>query len=112
MIFKIYTVMATKESQPCKSENFEKAKWNISSDTKTLQDLCMDEIRKCGKPGIGFKHKKWEEIREEFNKRANRKYNQKQLRNRMDNLRMDWTTWKQLIGKETGLGWNSPNRKY
>ncbi|CAJ2646006.1 unnamed protein product [Trifolium pratense] len=24
----------------------------------------------------------------------------------MDTLRTDWTTWKQLIGKETGLGWN------
>ncbi|KAK2355542.1 L10-interacting MYB domain-containing protein [Trifolium repens] len=66
----------------------------------------MDEIRKCGKPGIGFKQKKWEEIREEFNQRAKKNYNQKQLRNRMDSLRMDWTTWKQLIGKETGLGWN------
>ncbi|XP_045816045.1 uncharacterized protein LOC123909273 [Trifolium pratense] len=98
--------MASKESHPCKSENFEKAKWNIPLDTKILLDLCMDEIRKCGKPGTGFKHKKWEEIREEFNKRANRKYNQKQLRNRMDTLRTDWTTWKQLIAKETGLGWN------
>jgi hypothetical protein len=25
----------------------------------------------------------------------------------MDALRIDWTTWKQLMGKETGLGWNS-----
>jgi len=66
----------------------------------------MGEIRKCGKSGITFRNKKWEEIREEFNKRANKNYNQKQLKNRMDTLRNDWTTWKQLIGKETGLGWN------
>jgi len=26
--------------------------------------------------------------------------------NRMETLRTDWTTWKQVIGKETGLGWN------
>jgi hypothetical protein len=61
MIFKYITVMATKESHPYKFENFEKAKWNISLDTKILQDLCMDEIRKSGKPRIGFKHKKREE---------------------------------------------------
>jgi len=24
----------------------------------------------------------------------------------METLRNEWTTWKQLIGKETGLGWN------
>ncbi|KAK2381823.1 hypothetical protein QL285_069404 [Trifolium repens] len=41
----------------------------------------MDEIRICGKPGIAFKHKKWEEICEEYKKR-----------------------------KETGLGWNHQTR--
>ncbi|KAI9073042.1 hypothetical protein K1719_044962 [Acacia pycnantha] len=25
---------------------------------------------------------------------------------KLDNLKLDWTTWKQLLGKETGLGWN------
>jgi hypothetical protein len=24
----------------------------------------------------------------------------------MDTLRGEWTIWKQLLGKETGLGWN------
>jgi hypothetical protein len=28
----------------------------------------------------------------------------------MENLRIDWTTRKQLIGKETGLGWNHQTR--
>jgi hypothetical protein len=56
---------------------------------------------KCGKPGIAVRNKKWEEIYEAFNKDANKNYTKKQLKNIMDNLRMDWTTWKQLMGKET-----------
>ncbi|XP_039685067.1 L10-interacting MYB domain-containing protein-like [Medicago truncatula] len=99
--------MTTKENISSKSENFEKAKWNNPFYTKVLLDICMDEIRKCGKPEIAFKNKKWEEIRDEFNKNASKNYTKKQLKNRMDNLRTDWTNWKQLIGKETGLGWNT-----
>jgi hypothetical protein len=72
----------------------------------TFDYICKSEIRKCGKPGIAFKNKKWEEIREKFNNRPDKNYNQKQLKNRMETLRTEWTTWKQLIGKETGLGWN------
>jgi len=84
--------MATKEIPPRKTENLVKATWKISSDTKMLLDICMNEIRKCGKPGIAFKNKKWEEMREEFNKRVDKNYNQKQLKNRMETLRTDWTT--------------------
>ncbi|XP_045800098.1 L10-interacting MYB domain-containing protein-like [Trifolium pratense] len=99
--------MTIKENLSCKSENLEKAKWNNPNDTKLLLDICIDEIRKCGKPGTGFRNKIWAEIREAFNKGADKKYSQKQLKNRMDNLKIDWTTWKQLKGKETGLGWSS-----
>ncbi|KAK2407054.1 hypothetical protein QL285_042714 [Trifolium repens] len=60
--------MASKENIPKNSENLGKAKWDDLS-TKTLLEICMNEIRNCGKPGIAFKHKKWEEIREEFKKR-------------------------------------------
>ncbi|XP_058736160.1 uncharacterized protein LOC131608266 [Vicia villosa] len=97
--------MTTKQSLPNSSENVRKAKWDDFS-TKVLLENCINEIRKCGKPGIAFRNKKWEEIREEYNKRTNKNYTQKQLKNRLDSLRTDWTTWKQLLGKETGLGWN------
>ncbi|XP_061355112.1 uncharacterized protein LOC133299644 [Gastrolobium bilobum] len=66
----------------------------------------MDEIRTTGKSGIGFRNKRWEAILDKFNKRANKSYTQKQLKNRMDSLRSDLIIWKQLLAKETGLGWN------
>lgn len=84
--------MTTKENISSKYENLGKATWNNPFYTKVLLDICMDEIRKCGKPGIAFKNKKWEEIRDEFNKNASKNYTKKQLKNRMDNLRTDWAT--------------------
>ncbi|KAI9111132.1 hypothetical protein K1719_017743 [Acacia pycnantha] len=81
------------------------ARWDPYT-TKNLLEICVKEIRISGKPGVSFKARRWEVVVDEFNKRANKNYNQKQLKNRLDNLKLDWTTWKQLLGKETGLGWN------
>lgn len=33
-------------------------------------------------------------------------YDKKNLKNKWDLLRTEWKLWKELIGKETGLGWN------
>ncbi|CAL8167900.1 unnamed protein product [Prunus armeniaca] len=30
-----------------------------------------------------------------------------QLKNKWDALKIEWKLWKELVGKETGLGWNS-----
>ncbi|KAI9115907.1 hypothetical protein K1719_012837 [Acacia pycnantha] len=81
------------------------ARWDRCT-TKKLLEICVKEIHISGKPGVSFKARRWEVVVDEFNKRANKNYNQKQLKNRLDNLKLDWTTWKQLLGKETGLGWN------
>ncbi|KAI9079471.1 hypothetical protein K1719_038553 [Acacia pycnantha] len=81
------------------------ARWDPCTTNKLLE-ICVKEIRISGKPGVSFKARRWEVVVDEFNKRANKNYNQKQLKNRLDNLKLDWTTWKQLLGKETGLGWN------
>ncbi|KAI9076985.1 hypothetical protein K1719_041061 [Acacia pycnantha] len=81
------------------------ARWDRYT-TKNLLEICVKEISTSGKPGVSFKARRWEVVVDEFNKRANKNYNQKQLKNRLDNLKLDWTAWKQLLGKETGLGWN------
>ncbi|KAI9077784.1 hypothetical protein K1719_040270 [Acacia pycnantha] len=76
------------------------ARWDRCT-TKKLLEICVKEIHISGKPGVSFKARRWEVVVDEFNKRANKNYNQKQLKNRLDNLKLDWTTWKQLLGKET-----------
>ena len=101
--------MASQQMHMSQSEISEKqknnAKWDFSI-TKILLEACMEEIRKCGKPGISFRAKRWEVVLENFNTRAKKTYTQKQLKNRMDNLKTEWAKWQQLKGKETGLGWN------
>ncbi|KAL5571099.1 hypothetical protein UlMin_020696 [Ulmus minor] len=37
-------------------------------------------------------------------------YTKPQLKNKWDALKTDWKIWKDLIGKETGLGWNSKKK--
>ncbi|KAK3222634.1 hypothetical protein Dsin_009659 [Dipteronia sinensis] len=42
-----------------------------------------------------------------FNKATGREYTKLQLKNKWDVFKNGWTVWKQLIGKEIGLGWNT-----
>ncbi|KAL5541985.1 hypothetical protein UlMin_009695 [Ulmus minor] len=46
-------------------------------------------------------------IKENFNTATGRMYTKAQLKNKWDALKTDWKIWKDLIGKETRLGWNS-----
>lgn len=87
--------MARKESLPNNSGILGKGKWDPIS-TKILLDIYMDQIRKSGKSRIAFGNKKWEEMHEKFYKYFNKNYTQKQLKNRLDNLRVDWKTWNNL----------------
>ncbi|XP_057432808.1 L10-interacting MYB domain-containing protein-like [Lotus japonicus] len=82
------------------------AKWEPDS-TKVILDICMEEVRGRGKPGITFKSKKWEDIREKFERRTNKSYTQKQLKSKMYNLRTEFVTWKQLVGGETYFTMNN-----
>jgi len=79
IILYINAAMTTKENISSKSENLEKAKWINSFYTKILLDICMDEIQKCEKLKISFKNKKWEELREAFNKDASKNYTKKTI---------------------------------
>ncbi|WRX23052.1 Myb/SANT-like domain - like 7 [Theobroma cacao] len=81
------------------------AKWDLVT-TNILLQVCMNEIPKYRKSKISFKIKRWEVVVKEFNTRTNKNYTQKQLKNRLDSLRNEWTLFKQLKGKETDLGWN------
>ena len=39
-------------------------------------------------------------------KATGKDYTRPQLKNKWDGLKNEWKLWKQLKGKETGLGWN------
>ncbi|KAL5553414.1 hypothetical protein UlMin_040815 [Ulmus minor] len=45
-----------------------------------------------------------------FNTANGRMYTKPQLKNKWDALKIDWKIWKDLIGKETRLEWNSKKK--
>ncbi|RYR39355.1 hypothetical protein Ahy_A09g044861 isoform B [Arachis hypogaea] len=92
-----------------KNDGKEIAQWN-----KNLVDifcaLCVKSIEAGSKPGTHFDTKSWKQLIAEFTKVTRKEYNRKQLRNKWDQLKVDWKNWKQLKGNETGLGWDSAKK--
>ncbi|KAB2606059.1 hypothetical protein D8674_005776 [Pyrus ussuriensis x Pyrus communis] len=62
------------------------ATWNAHN-ISIFCDLCIKEVEAGHRPGHD--------------------YERKQLKNKWDALKNEWKLWKELVGKETGLGWNS-----
>ncbi|XLU78078.1 hypothetical protein S245_001499, partial [Arachis hypogaea] len=92
-----------------KNDGKEIAQWS-----KNLVDifcaLCVKSIEAGSKPGTHFDTKSWKQLIAEFTKATGKEYNRKQLRNKWDQLKVDWKNWKQLKGNETGLGWDSAKK--
>ncbi|KAL5562420.1 hypothetical protein UlMin_032167 [Ulmus minor] len=86
-----------------------KAMWDVDSISK-LCDLCVKEVKGGHRPGTHFSKVGWENLVKKFNSVTGRNYDKTQLKNKWDALKIDWKIWKQLIGKETGLGWNIKKR--
>ncbi|KAK1389178.1 L10-interacting MYB domain-containing protein-like [Heracleum sosnowskyi] len=82
-----------------------KAKWN-SNTTHIFCDVCVTAINKGLRPSTHFNTKGWEFVVSNFQKLSGLVYWKPQLKNKWDSLRTEWKLWKELIGKETGLGWD------
>ncbi|KAL5549570.1 hypothetical protein UlMin_004801 [Ulmus minor] len=71
-----------------------KAVWDAKS-TNTFCELCIKEVEAGHHPGTHFDKVGWENF---------------QLKNKWDALTTNWKIWKDLICKETSLGWNSKKK--
>ncbi|KAB2635362.1 hypothetical protein D8674_025896 [Pyrus ussuriensis x Pyrus communis] len=60
--------------------------WNAHN-MSIFCDVCIKEVEAGHRPGHD--------------------YEKKQLKNKWDALKNEWKLWKELVGKEIGLGWNS-----
>ncbi|KAL5555851.1 hypothetical protein UlMin_038087 [Ulmus minor] len=86
-----------------------KAVWDAES-TNTFCELCIKEVEARLCPGTHFDKVGWENLCKNFSTATGRMYTKAQLKNKWDALKTDWKFWKDLIGKETGLGWNSKKK--
>ncbi|KAK4275376.1 hypothetical protein QN277_018468 [Acacia crassicarpa] len=78
------------------------AEWDVET-TKIFIDLCVDQIYKKQRLGSSFTRDGWKQIVPKFNETTGKGYTKKQLKNRLDSLKAQWTAWEKLFSKETGI---------
>lgn len=81
------------------------AVWNEAL-VDVLCDLCIKEVEKNNRPNTHLNKDEWENVLSNFHKETGKNYTKKQLKNKWDALKEQWKLWKDLKGKETGLGWD------
>ncbi|XP_062002831.1 uncharacterized protein LOC133720506 isoform X3 [Rosa rugosa] len=82
-----------------------KAVWNDYNVSKFC-DLCIKLVDAGRRPNTHFDREGWESLVVNFSKETGDNYDETQLKNKWDSLKIEWKLWKELVGKETGLGWN------
>ncbi|XP_050120057.1 L10-interacting MYB domain-containing protein-like [Malus sylvestris] len=82
------------------------ATWNAHN-ISIFCDICIKEVEAGHRPGTHFDKDGYANIRANFKAETGHDYDRKQLKNKWDALKNEWKLWKELVGKETGLGWNS-----
>ncbi|CAN6688248.1 unnamed protein product [Malus baccata var. baccata] len=91
------------------------ATWNVHN-ISIFCDICIKEVEAGHRPGTHFDKDGYANIRANFKAETGHDYEIKQLKNKWDALKNEWKLWKELVGKETSLGWNSSkgtiNKKY
>ncbi|KAH9617367.1 hypothetical protein KSS87_011205 [Heliosperma pusillum] len=83
----------------------EKANWDRLT-TKIFCQICAEEVHVGNRPNTHFNRVGWENVVRKFQLKTRRRYDYKQLKNKWESLKTYYKTWIQLIGPETGLGWD------
>ncbi|KAI9127966.1 hypothetical protein K1719_000959 [Acacia pycnantha] len=78
------------------------AEWDVET-TKIFIDLCIEQIYKKERLGTSFTRDGWKYIVSKFNTQTEKEYTKKQLKNKLDSLKSQWTAWERLFSKETGI---------
>ncbi|KAB2622332.1 hypothetical protein D8674_024514 [Pyrus ussuriensis x Pyrus communis] len=79
------------------------ATWNAHN-ISIFCDVCIKEVEAGHRPGTHFDKEGYANIRANFKAETGHDYERKQLKNKWDALKNEWKLWKELVGKETGLG--------
>ncbi|KAM2066135.1 hypothetical protein TB1_041946 [Malus domestica] len=80
--------------------------WNAHN-ISIFCDVCIKELEAGHRPGTHFDKDGYANIRANFKAETWHDYERKQLKNKWDALKNEWKLWKELVGKNTGLGWSS-----
>ncbi|XP_043689163.1 uncharacterized protein At2g29880-like [Telopea speciosissima] len=86
----------------------ESAKWT-KNEVDTFVRLMLDEVKKGNKTTTTFNKAGWNKIKNQFEAKTGRNFNRLQLRNKMNKLRYDYRSFKELL-ETSGFGWNAVTR--
>ncbi|XP_010042430.2 uncharacterized protein LOC104431504 [Eucalyptus grandis] len=84
------------------------AKWTKPL-TSLYVSLLVEEVKKGNRTSSAFNKAGWNNIRTEFNKRARLQYTQVQLKNKVNKLKKQYSSFKKLIS-QSGFGWDNVNK--
>ena len=86
-----------------------KAVWDVET-VNIFCDMCIAEVDAGNRLGTHFSRVGWENMVANICKETNKVYSKVQLKTKLDALKNDQKLWKQLVGKETDLGWNDKKK--
>jgi hypothetical protein len=77
---------------------------------KHFIDICKEEIGVGNRPNGCFTRNGWKNLEEKFFARFGLKLVKSQLKNKLDNMKKDYTVFMELKNDTTGLGWDDANQ--
>lgn len=82
------------------------AEWN-DENTRIICELFAEQVRAGNRPTTHLNNIGYSQVASKFQQRTQLLYTKKQLKNKWDKLKSDYSTWKKLLIKGEGLGWNN-----
>ncbi|BAF29405.1 L10-interacting MYB domain-containing protein isoform X2 [Oryza sativa Japonica Group] len=84
----------------------EAAEWN-DENTKIICELYAEQVRAGNRPSTHLNSIGYSQVALKFQQRTHLLYTKRQLKNKWDKLRNEYTIWKKLLIRGSGLGWDS-----
>jgi hypothetical protein len=87
----------------------EKAVWDNAT-LKHFIDICKEELILGNRPNGCFTRTGWKNLEDKLLARTGLKLVRSQLKNKLDNMKKDYTVFMELKNAATGLGWDDANQ--
>jgi hypothetical protein len=87
----------------------EKAVWDNAT-LKHFIDICKEKLSLGNRPNGCFTRTGWKNLEDKLFARTGLKLVRSQLKNKLDNMKKDYTMFMELKNAATGLGWDDANQ--
>ncbi|KAH7661299.1 Myb/SANT-like domain-containing protein [Dioscorea alata] len=85
------------------------ARWDDIK-TESLLKICVEKVQASNRPHTYFTKEGWKNIVAKFSWRTRVSYNYKQLKNKWDIMKKEFSIWAKLVEHQISLGWDLVKR--